>query len=108
MFEEDFKTEREDRARVFAERGKKEEQYWEEIRHLQSQLDSHKGNLSGLEIIHQAQGKELLQALDDLKKCKEELHAKTTQVMSMNSFDACLLLCDIYYTVNVFLLTWYR
>lgn len=68
------------RERLQREEKKKSSSYWEEIRHLQSQLDSHKGNLSGLEIIHQAQGKELLQALDDLKKCKEELHAKTSQV----------------------------
>ena len=80
MYEEDFKTEREDRTRAFAEREKDGERYREEIERLQIQLKSHKGNLTDLEIIHQVRQRELMQAMDDLKKCQEEVQAKTSQV----------------------------
>ena len=80
MYEEDFKTEREDRMREFAEREKEGKRYREEIERLQIQLKSNKGKLHELEIIHQARQKELMQAMDDLKKCQQEVQAKTSQV----------------------------
>ena len=80
VYEEDFKTEREDRTRAFAEREKEGERYREEIERLRIQLKSHKGNLTDLEIIHLARQRELMQAMDDLKKCQEEVQAKTSQV----------------------------
>ena len=80
MYEEDLKTEREDRTRAFTEREKEGERYREEIERLQMQLKSHKGNLTYLEIIHVARQRELMQAMDDLKKCQEEVQAKTSQV----------------------------
>ena len=80
MYEEDFKTERKDRMRAFAEREKEGERYREEIERLQMQLKSYKGNLTDLEIIHMARQRELMQAMDDLKKCQEEVQAKTSQV----------------------------
>ncbi|CAI8005754.1 hypothetical protein GBAR_LOCUS4384 [Geodia barretti] len=80
VYEEDFKTERDDRTRAFAEREKEGERYREEIERLQIQLKSHKGNLTDLEIIHMARQRELMQAMDDLKKCQEEVQAKTSQV----------------------------
>ena len=54
MYEEDFKTEREDRVRSFAERNEEGERYRAEIERLQTQLKSHKENLCGLEEIHLA------------------------------------------------------
>ena len=80
VYEEDFKTERDDRRRAFSEREKEGERYREEIERLQIQLKSHKGNLTDLEIIHMARQRELMQAMDDLKKCQEEVQAKTSQV----------------------------
>ena len=76
MYEEDFKTEREDRTRVFAEKEKNKE----EIERLEIQLSSHKTKLADLEIIHQAKYKELMEALEDLRKSQEEVQAKTSQV----------------------------
>ena len=80
IYEEDFKTEREDRVRAFTERNEEGERYRAEIERLQTQLTSHKGNLSGLEQIHLARGKELMQAMNDLKICQEDLQAKASQV----------------------------
>ena len=80
VYEEDFKTERADRVRAFEERNAEGERYKAEIARLQQQLDSHKGNLSDLETVHLTRHKELLQAMDDLKKAQEEIQAKTSQV----------------------------
>ena len=80
IYEEDFKTEREDRTRAFAEREKEGERYRDEIERLQTQLKSHKGNLEDLEKIHLARGKELVVAMEELKKCQEEVQAKTSEV----------------------------
>ena len=80
MYEEDFKTERADRTRAFAEREKEGERYSEEIERLQKQLESHKGSLSSVETIHLARQKEFIQAMEDLKKTQEEVQAKTSQV----------------------------
>ena len=81
VYEEDFKTERADRARAHAQREEEGERYREEIARLQKELNSHKGNLhvSGVEQIHIANQKELIQA-KDLKKAQEEIQAKTSQV----------------------------
>ena len=79
MYEEDFKTERADRTRAFAER-EEGERYRGEIKRLQKQLESHKGNLSSVETIHLARQKEFIQAMEDLKKTQEEVQAKTSQV----------------------------
>ena len=80
MYKEDFEMERKDRERAFSERNEEGERYRSEIERLQTQLKSHKGNLSGLESIHQARQKELMQALEDLKRAQEEVQAKTSQV----------------------------
>ena len=80
VYEEDFKTEREDRVRAFSERNEEGERYRAEIERLQTQLSSHKGNLSDLEKFHLARQRELMQALEDLKKAQEEIQAKTSQV----------------------------
>ena len=63
VYEEDFKTEREDRARAFSEREKEGEEYREEIEHLQIQLN-----------ISTETQKELMKAMDDL------IQAKTSEV----------------------------
>lgn len=80
MYEEDFKAEREDRVRAHAQRNEEGERYREEVARLQKQLNSHKGNLSGLENVHLARQKELMQAMEDLRKSQEEVQAKTSQV----------------------------
>ena len=80
IYEEDFKTERDDRARAQTQRQEEGERYREEIERLQKQLNSHKGNLSGVEQIHMARQKELIKAMEDLKKAQEEIQAKTSQV----------------------------
>ena len=66
--------------RAFEERNEEGERYKAEIARLEQQLNSHKGNLSGLEDVHQARQKQLMQAMDDLKKAQEEIQAKTSQV----------------------------
>ena len=80
VYEEDFKTERADRARAHTQREEEGERYREEIARLQKELNSHKGNLSGVEQIHIARHRELIQAMEDLKKAQEEIQAKTSQV----------------------------
>ena len=77
---EDLKTVREDCARAFAERDEEGERYRAEIERLQQQLTSHKGNLSGLEQIHLARQRELMQTLDDLKESQQDVQTKTSQV----------------------------
>ncbi|CAI8019378.1 hypothetical protein GBAR_LOCUS11652 [Geodia barretti] len=82
MYEEDFKTEREDRARAFSEREKEGERYREGIEHLQIQLN-----------ISTETQKELMKAMDDLvqaktsevetyKKQQDELLAKVSTLES--------------------------
>ena len=80
IYEEDFKTERDDRARAQTQRAEEGERYREEIARLQRKLNHHQGNLSGVEQIHIARLKELIKAMEDLKKAQEEIQAKTSQV----------------------------
>lgn len=80
MYEEDFKTERDDRARAHSQREEEGERYREEIERLREELNHHKGNLSGVEQIHIARHKELIKAIEDLKEAQEEIQAKTSQV----------------------------
>ena len=85
MYEEDFKTEREDRVRAFAERNEEGERYRAEIEQLQTQLKSHMGNLCGLEEIHLSRQKELMQTFDDLKKCQEQYKKAKLQQQNLKS-----------------------